>query len=689
MREDLKRSGLAEKDIPTKLLTAQQTNKLVGKSLASYQIIYNDINGKQTKFFRIRFLEQPDNTGSFSKQAKNQKQIRYTQPQGTGCSFYLPVDIDWEEISKDPSIPIYITEGEKKAVKACKCGFPTIGLGGVESFTSEGKLLPDFNMFEWDGRNIYVIYDSDQRNNVNVQRAQTRICRALTDIGAMPYVISLPDNSKLEKQGLDDFLVFKGAKELDKLVLDAVKFSEAEALFDMNNEYSVLKNPPVVLDTVGGGMYSANNFVNLIASNRRHFEITYKANKKGELVEQRKQTSTAKKWLEWNFRNEFDKIVYEPGCDEITENNYNVWRPSEVQLLADNIKKLKKGSLELYFKFRDYLMAEEPDYVDWLEQWIAYPIQYPGTKINIAVVFRSDAQGVGKSLLGQIIGRMYGNNFGVVTHKQIYQPFNAWAENKQFILGDEVSGTDKRDDTDYLKNLITNSSMEINRKNVPQYYINDYVNYIFTSNHVDALYLEQADRRFFIVDMGHRPPLPDEFYTKLDAWYKSDSVADLYYYFKNVVNVSKFNPQSRAPQTKSKESMIFYSKTATEQFVETLKADPNVISRVGTLELKGDLLTATDIVQRYNQTHPDSSRMNPTAMGKALKKIGFVQRHITNKKLRLYIIRNHDRWLKASYDEMYEHYTNIVLNRKVNDKFKSRTKKNTVVEISKARRKKK
>src|SRR5262249_8646606 len=42
----------------------------------------------------------------------------------------------WAEIVKDPSIPIVITEGEKKAAAACKAGIPPIGICGVWSFKS-------------------------------------------------------------------------------------------------------------------------------------------------------------------------------------------------------------------------------------------------------------------------------------------------------------------------------------------------------------------------------------------------------------------------------------------------------------------------------------------------------------------------------------------------------------------------
>jgi hypothetical protein len=87
---------------------------------------------------------------------------------------------------------------------------------------------------------------------------------------------------------------------------------------------------------------------------------------------------------------------------------------------------------------------------------------------------------------------IYGHNFIKIKSKDLYDTW--WAENRQFVLGDEISGSDKRAEADMMKAMITQEEVNINIKYIPQFSIPDCVNYYFTSNHADALFLEDEDR---------------------------------------------------------------------------------------------------------------------------------------------------------------------------------------------------
>lgn len=58
---------------------------------------------------------------------------KYLQPKGAKSQLYFPPFsfLDWEKIAADTSIPLCLTEGERKAAKACLSGIITAGLGGV------------------------------------------------------------------------------------------------------------------------------------------------------------------------------------------------------------------------------------------------------------------------------------------------------------------------------------------------------------------------------------------------------------------------------------------------------------------------------------------------------------------------------------------------------------------------------
>ena len=150
-RAKLAESGLNEDDAESlglELVSAEETAEF-GKNFipcASMKFPYMDKLGLETSditngepYFRVRYL------GDYEKiycQVKgengNKKPPKYMQKSQTLPMAYFPHigDVDWLAISEDTTAPVIITEGELKAAKATKEGFPTIGLGGVSSWCS-------------------------------------------------------------------------------------------------------------------------------------------------------------------------------------------------------------------------------------------------------------------------------------------------------------------------------------------------------------------------------------------------------------------------------------------------------------------------------------------------------------------------------------------------------------------------
>jgi putative DNA primase/helicase len=146
------------------------------------------------------------------------------------------------------------------------------------------------------------------------------------------------------------------------------------------------------------------------------------------------------------------------------------------------------------------------------------------------VVLWSVHQGTGKTLLGYTLRDIYGDNAVEIKDKHLTSGFNTWARNRQFIIGDEVtSRSDKRDEADHLKGLITNEFVRINDKFIPEYTIPDVMNYIFTSNNPDAFFLESSDRRYFVWEIVGTP-LPLGFYHQYDKWFKSVGPSHLFHH---------------------------------------------------------------------------------------------------------------------------------------------------------------
>jgi hypothetical protein len=104
--------------------------------------------------------------------------------------------------------PLYIIEGEKKALLMAQLGFPAIGIAGVEGWHARGSrtLLPDFDVIPLKGRLIELLPDGDYQQNLNVRRAVKRFADTLCQAGARPRLMRLPATTH-GKTGIDDYLM--------------------------------------------------------------------------------------------------------------------------------------------------------------------------------------------------------------------------------------------------------------------------------------------------------------------------------------------------------------------------------------------------------------------------------------------------------------------------------------------------
>jgi len=135
--------------------------------------------------------------------------VKYETPWGQKNHIDVPPGIA-DKLS-DPSVPLWITEGSKKADCGVLQGLCVIALTGVWNWrgTNEngGKTaLADWHDIPLNGRRVIIAYDGDVSRNADVQRAMVELARYLTETkGAQVEYLHLPDTE--QKTGLDDYLM--------------------------------------------------------------------------------------------------------------------------------------------------------------------------------------------------------------------------------------------------------------------------------------------------------------------------------------------------------------------------------------------------------------------------------------------------------------------------------------------------
>lgn len=651
---DLAKSGLSAEDakkLRLQFLAPEQTAKLDAsfKKAPATKFTYFGLSGKANGFYRLRYLE----LRGLDRLAK--KPMRYTQLPGTTPSVYLPpLGVDWAKVAKDPGRKLVITEGEKKAAAATKAGFPTVGLGGVWSFRSKRAgvgLLPLLkDEFAWEGREVYLVFDSDYRTNPQVMHALCALATELGALGAKPRIATVPDPGGGAKAGVDDFLVAQGKMALAKLLDAAEPFSHVEELWRMNSEVLYVRDPGLVIVLADGRKLAPNAFVAHAYANRYYHERTVTPKGEERLVKR----PLAPAWVGWERRAEVSAITYRPGEPRVTAaGEYNYWPGWGCEPA--------RGDVSPWRELLDYLFADEdPQARRWFEQWCAYPLQHPGAKLYSTVVLWGPTHGVGKSLVGLTLGKIYGRNFSEINDQDLANPFNEWAENKQFVLADDVTGAEhKKALMDRLKAMITRSRLRVNAKYLPTYEVPDCINYFFTSNHPDAFQLEDTDRRYFVHEVP-QAVRPREFYRGYDAWLHGDGPSRLFAHLR-ALDLSGFDPKGPALATRSKSAMARDAKSDLGSWVAALKESPDEVLRLGSVALSADLYSTGQLLDLYD---PERRRgVTANGLGRELKRAGFRQVNggavvMTSARgpQRLYAVRNAERWLRAKPGPLREHY---------------------------------
>jgi hypothetical protein len=220
--DDLRASGLSDETIIadgySSASAEEVANVLDWDAGPGMEIEYPTVNGV-TPYARIK----PDNPVII-----NGRHAKYLTPKGAGNRLFIPLKV--REVFDDPGVDLFITEGEKKASKATQDGYPCIGLSGVWNFRESYKdkhdkkrkrVLPELKEIDWDGRRVFIVFDSDAAENSNVRQAEAALAKTLQKLDADVRIVRLPAGANGDKVGLDDFLVAEGPDAFQKLLTSA------------------------------------------------------------------------------------------------------------------------------------------------------------------------------------------------------------------------------------------------------------------------------------------------------------------------------------------------------------------------------------------------------------------------------------------------------------------------------------
>lgn len=189
--------------------------------------------------------------------------------------------------------------------------------------------------------------------------------------------------------------------------------------------------------------------------------------------------------------------------------------------------------------------------------YLAYSIHKPAVRLGFALMHVSPHHGTGRGWLKHLIDGLYRLPYHRAASFQNYvnTSYNEFLYRSLLVTFDEVYDRRERFTVgERLRELITEKEIEVNVKYGFKGAIPVYANFMFFSNHIDALMIPDDDRRFWCV-ICDAEPRSKSYYEDLYGLLDTDAVDQFFWYLKRVLATTAFNPKGRAPVTEWTEEM--------------------------------------------------------------------------------------------------------------------------------------
>jgi len=180
------------------------------------------------------------------------KPAKYLSPKGAGNLLYFPPGC--ADRLKDPTEPLYITEGEFKTLAAWQAGLLTVGMIGVWGWRGKGlnghsQPIFDLDLVGWRERTVVIVFDSDVAINPEVQRARQALAHEAYRRGArIVCTINLPAPDGI-KVGWDDYLLAHGLDAFSDLDAEEIPapFPVVKLITGLELQNTQIERPPAIV----------------------------------------------------------------------------------------------------------------------------------------------------------------------------------------------------------------------------------------------------------------------------------------------------------------------------------------------------------------------------------------------------------------------------------------------------------
>jgi len=260
-------------------------------------------------------------------------------------------------------------------------------------------------------------------------------------------------------------------------------------------------------------------------------------------------------WIIYPDIRRYDTMDVYPNKSKCPENCFNLWTDFYAETIHDYIEMPKERDLIL--KHIMIISGNDQQLYDYVIGWIANMIQYPDMKSTMLTFYAR--QGSGKGCFLKLLERMIGSDKYFSTahpERDVYGSFNSSMSAKSLVNLDEMEKKQAIDADGKIKNLITEGTITINKKMMPQYVEKSFHHFIITTNNLETIKITEDDRRNVLIESSNELIGNKEYFTNMFNIINNDNVIKtMYEYFKSI-NVPQVYLNVDRPMTNLKRDLI-------------------------------------------------------------------------------------------------------------------------------------
>lgn len=268
-----------------------------------------------------------------------------------------------------------------------------------------------------------------------------------------------------------------------------------------------------------------------------------------------------------------------PDVDVIEQNSnsrdFNIWTGFKAKLLPK-----KSINMSLINKVLNHIKIvwadNDENHFRYICSWFHTIFKDPSNKSKVAMVFQSDDQQIGKSIVIEnfLIPFVFGHKLSIVEEGIGFatERFNNRMMGKLFVCCEElnnITDTGNYHTTfDTMKKLLTNKTMQIEWKNGAKIEIDSFMNFILFTNNQFSIKVEKGDARYFITQCNPIYRKNFKYFDELADSFTQESADHFFsymYHMDNAVDVRDI------PETKIKQEIKLNCLPNPQRFLYRIK----------------------------------------------------------------------------------------------------------------------